>query len=203
MVFSWLSSFWARSSEQPNPVPQESSLPQALKQQRPNPPIEDKPKGLESPSFVSQSSPETQPTKNRGRLLFTAGAAFTVLSLLVTRRSFARRRLALPASPNKDSPGQAVAQTAKVSGALDAFEALNIATINVLSLAIMGFGGTLWYLGINDMQDARRVIRGGLGVDGSGRSEKDAEEEFEEWLASTLARKEAKKNASDHQDPPK
>lgn len=71
-------------------------------------------------------------------------------------------------------------------------EALNIATINVLSLAMMSTGGLLWYFDINSMDDARRKLRGGLGVDGSGRDEKQAEEEFEEWMATALSRKEVK-----------
>ena len=78
---------------------------------------------------------------------------------------------------------------------MEAIEALNIATVNVLSVTMMSFGGALWYLGINSLDDARRLIRGGLGVDGTGRSEKDAEEDFEEWMASTLARKDAKEKA--------
>lgn len=53
----------------------------------------------------------------------------------------------------------------------------------------------MWYLGIESVEDARRVVRGGLGVDGSGRSEREAEEDFEEWIASTLSRKEAKEKA--------
>ena len=57
---------------------------------------------------------------------------------------------------------------------------------------MMGAGGTCWYLNINSMEDARRIIRGGLGVDGTGRSEQDAEEDFEEWMATVLNRKEAK-----------
>lgn len=75
---------------------------------------------------------------------------------------------------------------------MEAFEALNIATINVASIAMVVAGGSLWAFDINSMEDMRRKIRGGLGVDGSGRSEKDAEEEFEEWIASVLARKEDK-----------
>lgn len=50
----------------------------------------------------------------------------------------------------------------------------------------------LWAFDISSMDDMRRKIRGGLGIDGSGRSEKDAEEEMEEWLATVLARKEEK-----------
>ena len=40
-----------------------------------------------------------------------------------------------------------------------------------------------------------RKLRGGLGVDGSGRDEKQAEEEFEEWMATVLSRKEAKEKS--------
>jgi hypothetical protein len=75
---------------------------------------------------------------------------------------------------------------------MEAVEALNIATVNVLSLAMMSAGGMMWYFDINSMDDARRKLRGGLGVDGTGRDEKQAEEEFEEWMATTLSRKEAK-----------
>ena len=75
---------------------------------------------------------------------------------------------------------------------MEALEALNIATVNVLSLAMMSTGGALWYLDINSMADARRLLRGGLGVDGTGRDEQGAEEEFEEWMATVLSRKEAR-----------
>jgi len=75
---------------------------------------------------------------------------------------------------------------------LEAFEALNLATLNVASLSIMAAGGALWAFDISSMDDMRRKIRGGLGVDGTGRSEQDAEEEIEEWLATVLARKDEK-----------
>lgn len=63
---------------------------------------------------------------------------------------------------------------------------------------MMVTGGALWSLDISNIEDARRKLRGGLGIDSSGRSEKEAEEEFEEWLATTLARKEAKASAQNH-----
>jgi hypothetical protein len=78
---------------------------------------------------------------------------------------------------------------------MEAVEALNIATINVLSLAMMSVGGMLWYFDINSMDDARKKLRGGLGVDGTGRDEKQVEEEFEEWMATVLARKEEKEKS--------
>lgn len=76
---------------------------------------------------------------------------------------------------------------------MEAFEALNIATINVASIAMMVTGGLLWSFDISSLEDARVRLRGGLGFDGSGRTVTEAEEEFEEWLATTLARKDNKR----------
>lgn len=75
---------------------------------------------------------------------------------------------------------------------MEAFEALNLATINVASVAMMLTGGLLWAFDISSLEDARVKIRGGLGFDGSGAGVAEAEEEFEEWLATTLARKDNK-----------
>jgi len=50
------------------------------------------------------------------------------------------------------------------------------------------------------MDDLRRKVRGGMGVDGSGRSEADVEEEMEEWLASVLSRKEEKQRVRGEED---
>jgi hypothetical protein len=136
--------------------------------------------------------PDPEPNPNRNKVIFGAGIAFFVFSMLITRRAFTRRRLASKAAFYTDGPLHHEQQAAKVSGAMEAVEALNIATINVLSVAMMATGGALWYLDINSMAEARMMIRGGLGVDGTGRTEQQAEEEFEEWMASTLARKEQK-----------
>ena len=56
-------------------------------------------------------------------------------------------------------------------------------------------GGLGWALDISNLEDLRLKVRGGMGVDGTGRSEKDVEEEFEEWLASVLERKAEKEKA--------
>ncbi|ETI28287.1 hypothetical protein G647_00736 [Cladophialophora carrionii CBS 160.54] len=148
-------------------------------------------------SVVEPAKPSPLPSTqidrpNRNAVIFGAGAAFFVFSLLITRRAFARKRLASSPAFYANAPGHQAEQAKNVNGAMEALEALNLATVNVLSMSMMATGGTLWYLNINSVADARRMIRGGLGVDGTGRSEKDAEEDFEEWLATTLARKEAK-----------
>ena len=54
-------------------------------------------------------------------------------------------------------------------------------------------GGLLFAFDIHGMEELRRKVRGGLGVDGSGRGEREVEEEWEEWLATTLERKERKR----------
>lgn len=146
---------------------------------------------VEPPKHSALQQIQTE-RQNRNKVIFGAGVAFFAFSLLITRRSFARKRLASSPAFYANAPGHQEAQAKQVSGAMEALEALNIATINVLSLTMMATGGALWYLDINNMADARRVLRGGLGVDGSGKSEKEAEEEFEEWMATVLARKDAK-----------
>ncbi len=74
---------------------------------------------------------------------------------------------------------------------MEAFEALTIASVNVFSLGIMFTGGVLWAFDISSLEDMRRKLRGGLGMDGEGR-ESAAQEEMEEWLATVLARKDEK-----------
>ena len=71
-------------------------------------------------------------------------------------------------------------------------EALSLATVNLAGFAMMMVGGIGWAADISGVEELRRKVRGGRGVDGSGRSERDVEEEFEEWVAGVLDRKERK-----------
>ncbi|KZF20421.1 hypothetical protein L228DRAFT_250107 [Xylona heveae TC161] len=145
---------------------------------------------------MTPTTPTTPPellspaTRTRKQLsLFFGGATFFLISTLITRRSLAKRRLA--SAPSFYHPSNAAPQ-GKVNGAMDALEALNIATINVTSLGIMTVGGALYAFDICTLDEMRRKIRGGLGVDGTGRSAEQAEENIEEWIASVMARKEDK-----------
>jgi hypothetical protein len=74
---------------------------------------------------------------------------------------------------------------------MEAFEALNIATVNVFSVGMMVTGGMLWAFDISSLEDMRSKVRTNLGVDRI-RTDQDAEEEIEEFFASVLARKEFK-----------
>lgn len=102
---------------------------------------------------------------------------------------------AVSATSEAISAAEAGAPELHNSGAILAFEALSLATINVFSWAMIGVGSVLWMTDIRGMDDLRRRVRGGLGIDGSGRTEEQVEEEMEEWLVGVLARKEDKERA--------
>lgn len=75
---------------------------------------------------------------------------------------------------------------------MEAFDALTVASVNVFSATLMAAGGALWAFDISTVDDMRRKIRGGLGIDGGDGRESRAEQEMEEWLATVLARKDEK-----------
>ena len=88
-----------------------------------------------------------------------------------------------------------------INGRLDAYEALSIATINVLSLAVMITGGTLWAFDISSMDELRqKVSRRRMQLDGTGRTERDdaVEEEWKEFLGKALGK--AKNNTRKEND---
>jgi hypothetical protein len=81
-----------------------------------------------------------------------------------------------------------------INGAVEALDALTVATANVLSVALMSTGGLLWAFDIASIDELRAKIRGTLGVDGEAGRESRAEKELEEWLAGVFERK---KNSAD------
>jgi hypothetical protein len=127
------------------------------------------------------------PRSRRQFGLFLAGATFTAFSALITRRALIRRyKATIPPYYHHNS------QPRDVNGAADAAQALGLASLNVFSVAMMLTGGTLWGFNISSMDELRTKVRGGLGVDGTGKTEKEADEEIEEWLATVLSRKSEK-----------
>ncbi|EKG11868.1 hypothetical protein MPH_11005 [Macrophomina phaseolina MS6] len=116
--------------------------------------------------------------------LFCAGATFFTAATFITRRQMVRRfRASIPPfyHPSNLPYGEA-------NGAMEAFEALNLATVNVVSAAIMLTGGTMWALDISTLEDLRKKVRHRVG---SG-DERKSDEEIEEWIAEVLARKDMK-----------
>ena len=149
-------------------------------------------KGVMAPLEQAPSAPTTTEVRSslfsqrsRRQLgLFFAGAGFFAVSSLITRRSLVRRYQATIPKFYQPSnrPGF------QFNGAMEAFEALNIATINVLSLGIMTVGGLLYAFDISSVEDLRRNVQKSLGVDGI-RTDQEAEEEIEELFSSILERK--------------
>ncbi|KAL1973821.1 hypothetical protein VTN31DRAFT_5381 [Thermomyces dupontii] len=178
---SFLARWWGspapKETKETNPTPPTESHPSQPSPSQQTPPTS---------SSTETSLPSNKPRINNNLKLLLGGAVFFGLSIIVTRRSLARRRMAAMPPYYTSAP----LHQPRVNGPLEAFEALNIATINVLSLAMMGVGGTLYALDINSMDDLRRFVRSGMGIE--GRTEQDAEEELEEWVASVLDRRERK-----------
>ncbi|RPB04087.1 hypothetical protein L873DRAFT_1840591 [Choiromyces venosus 120613-1] len=138
------------------------------------------------PSPPPSTLPE--PTRLRRQLtLLLGGTTFLALSIALTRRTIHRRKLSLVPKyyhPNNRPP------TNPPNGALDALEALNLATLNTLSFGMTLVGGGMFAMDVCSLQELRERVHAGMG--GKDAAAREAEEEFEEWLASVLARKERK-----------
>ncbi|KAI9882768.1 MAG: hypothetical protein M1823_005480 [Watsoniomyces obsoletus] len=141
------------------------------------------PEGTSPPRrFLPTTSDFFSPRSRRQLSIFVAGATFLFISTAITRRSLYRRyKATLPAFYHFNNR-----PTIPISGASEALEALNIATINVFSVSLMVTGGMMWAYDISSLEDLRRKVRAGMGVRGT---EQDADEEIEEWMASVLSRK--------------
>ncbi|KAL1644137.1 hypothetical protein SLS58_004417 [Diplodia intermedia] len=116
--------------------------------------------------------------------LFFAGATFFTGAQLLTRRAL-RRRLKLPTPPFYHP---SITPYQQGNGAMDALEAFNLATVNVISAAIMLTGGAMWATDISTLDDLRSKVRHRVGTGDSKKSD----EEIEEWIAEVLARKDMK-----------
>ncbi|OAA62433.1 hypothetical protein SPI_03973 [Niveomyces insectorum RCEF 264] len=109
-----------------------------------------------------------------------------------------------PASTATAAAEAAAATAAKEEaphGSLMAVEALNLATLNVVSFFVMLTGGVSWALDLSSLDDVRRRAQfymRGTPLDGSGgpskpgMSDEEAEREVEEWMARVLARKDVR-----------
>ncbi|KAF6837006.1 hypothetical protein CPLU01_03370 [Colletotrichum plurivorum] len=137
-----------------------------------------------SPAQPTSSIFSSRAAKQLG--LFFAGAGFFCFSAMVTRRAVARKQLA--AFPKFYQPSHYEAgKQGNPEGSMIALEALNLATLNVCSFAMMMTGGAAWAFDITSVQDlrdmARRSIHGA-----AGQTDEAAEREFEEWAAKVLTK---------------
>ena len=118
--------------------------------------------------------------------LLYGGALFTLLSLFVTRRALARKKAPFPKPFSPTAPTPAISRG---DGALDATEALGLATLNVFSLGMLAAGAVAKYLDIADVEDLRVYVRRNAGFDVYGGDAK-ADQEMEDWVRDLLSKKE-------------
>ncbi|PKS09205.1 hypothetical protein jhhlp_003819 [Lomentospora prolificans] len=164
------------------------------------------------PSSADDRSPFS-PRAMKQLGLFFAGSAFMMASIAVTRRSITRKQLAAfpkyyqsnmrpPVVGTPTTPGaagtmestaaaaaapSAAASTPKVDGGLIAAEALGLATLNVVSFALMATGGLSYAFDISSAEDLKRYARRKM-YGPAGRTDEEAEKELEEWAAKILAK---------------
>lgn len=153
----------------------------------------------QQPPLKQQQPPSTTITPkepplipNNAKLLLS-GLIFFSLSALITRRALLRKHLSTVPPFYTTS----MWHKPSISGGQDAFEALNIATINTVSIAMILAGGTFCVLDIDSVEAARKRYREKMGLEGSlkpgTKPSKEEEEQFErdmeEWLGSVFEKK--------------
>lgn len=141
-------------------------------------------------SWFAPSPALTEAARLRKQVtLMLGGGALLALSVAVTRRSVYRRRLAqVPAfyRPNTRPP------SVPPNGAMDALDALGLATLNTGAFAVLLVGGGMLVLDVCNVEELRVRTRASAEWK---ETQREAEEEFEEWMVGVLARKEVREEA--------
>ncbi|EEH04283.1 conserved hypothetical protein [Histoplasma capsulatum G186AR] len=132
--------------------------------------------------------PSKKPLIPNSTKLLLGGTVFFALSSLITRRAFLRKRISTLPPTYTSAPFH----RPSANGGLEALEALNIATINVASVAMIGVGAGMYAFDIDTLEDLKRKVRSGMELDGSGESEQQVEEELEKWVANVMSWKAGK-----------
>ncbi|KAJ5288627.1 hypothetical protein N7478_001657 [Penicillium angulare] len=169
---------WGSSSNSDSNTPKTQETPS-------NSPISQTPES-KSTSLISESRPlpPPSPRNNTNLKLLVGGVAFFSLSVWITRRASIKKQIACIPPFYTSS----LFHQPKVNGAGEAFEALNLATINVLSFGMMTGGAVMYGLDINGLDDARRFMRVAMdgGIDDAGKSDEQLEADVTEWVTSVL-----------------
>ncbi|KAF2090396.1 hypothetical protein K490DRAFT_400, partial [Saccharata proteae CBS 121410] len=98
--------------------------------------------------------------------MYLAGAGFFILSTSLTRRAMIRRNKVLTPPlfhPSNKPHGE-------VNGAMEALDALTLATLNVGSFGIMLGGGAAWAFNVSSVDELRYKLRSSIGLDSNGES---------------------------------
>ncbi|KAL4773756.1 hypothetical protein BDW60DRAFT_20880 [Aspergillus nidulans var. acristatus] len=183
MVFSWF-----RSNQTPTTTSSPSSSVQPSESSfQHSTPTPAEPIPTETPLAKPTDDLPKLWTPSTNKKLFFGGAVFFALSLLTTRRALVRRfNATIP--PYYTS---SVYHKPQVNGGMEAFEALHLATINVLSFSMMASGGVLWAMGVNSVEDIRAYVkkRMAAGDRELSQTDQEMEKEVEEWVMKYLGKR--------------
>jgi hypothetical protein len=141
------------------------------------PPPEPRPK----PEVAYERTTITSARSLQQLSVFLFGGACILASTAITRKAVWRRQLRVKPKfyePNTNpheyfSPFQ------------DAIQALNLATMNCVSVGIMALGGILWTFDISSLREAQASLRGRLNYDSIYRSEENIPRSFSELIAAS------------------
>lgn len=122
--------------------------------------------------------------------LFFGGSCFVMFSVLLTKRAVARHQIKAQLrffQPTHRTIGSGPKEKLPDKDPLVAVEALNLATLNVISFGIAMVGGAAWALDVSSLDDLRRLAKRSMHGAGTGaRTDEEAEREMAEWVATTL-----------------
>ncbi|KAK5260180.1 hypothetical protein LTR40_004630 [Exophiala xenobiotica] len=112
---SWFTSLF--SPAQSPATPSSSQVPSGNKRLLEEPALQPEPEPVvEAPKpSIPQTTQPTQLEQQKGKVILGAGLAFFAVSLLITRRSFARKRLATNPAFYANAPAHQAEQAQKVS----------------------------------------------------------------------------------------
>ncbi|KAF2476398.1 uncharacterized protein BDR25DRAFT_300417 [Lindgomyces ingoldianus] len=124
------------------------------------------------PEPAWESTPITSARSLRQLSIFFLGATCLAVSTIITRRAIHRRLLRI--TPKFYEPNTNPHE--HFSPAMDAMQALNLATLNVFSVGIMVTGGTLWAFDISSLGEMQAALRGRLGYENFDKHDQDVTE---------------------------
>ncbi|KAJ4248937.1 hypothetical protein NW757_008051 [Fusarium falciforme] len=130
----------------------------------------------------STSPPWTRQLKQFG--LFFAGAGFMAASVAISRRSVLRRRL--DSLPKFYSSNRQPVKFDSADRSLLAVQALGLATLNVMSFAVLLVGGISWGFDLSSIQELRE--RSQAAIRRPGLVNPEDEKEMEKMMEDLMAR---------------
>ncbi|KAA8614688.1 hypothetical protein PtrSN002B_000989 [Pyrenophora tritici-repentis] len=128
-----------------------------------------------------EGTPVTSPRSLRQLSIYFLGSACLLASTAITRKAVWRRQLrVMPKFYEANTNPHEY-----FSPFSDACQALNLATMNCVSVGIMALGGAMWTFDIANLREARAVLRRRLNYDRIYESEDEVPNTISEMIAAS------------------